>query len=159
MAKKNAVYAQSGGVTSVINASAYGVIKAAQEADFIDEIYGGFDGINGVLDEKLIDLGREPAENIEALRYTPAGAMGSARKKLRDLEKDKADGLTRRGRRSLPLAATNAVQGIVLLVDFDTRKPRSHPPRFATTATRWDTPGTATTVPFVTISTTCPMET
>ncbi len=58
MARKNAVYAQSGGVTAVINASAYGVIAAAGECDFIDEIYGGFDGINGVLDERLIDLGR-----------------------------------------------------------------------------------------------------
>jgi 6-phosphofructokinase 1 len=91
MAKKNAVYAQSGGVTSVINASAFGVITAARESDFIAGIYAGFDGINGVLDEKLIDLGKEPAENIAALRYTPAGAMGSARKKLQDLEKDKAE--------------------------------------------------------------------
>ena len=91
MAKKNAVYAQSGGVTSVINASAYGVITAAREADFIDEIYAGYDGINGVLEEKLIDLGKESAENIAALRYTPAGAMGSARRKLQDLEKNKAE--------------------------------------------------------------------
>ena len=91
MAKKNAVYAQSGGVTSVINASAYGVITAAREANFIDEIYAGYDGINGVLEEKLIDLGREPAENIAALRYTPAGAMGSARRKLQDLEKNKEE--------------------------------------------------------------------
>ena len=77
MAKKNAIYAQSGGVTSVINASAYGAITAAQEADFIGEIYGGHNGINGVLEEQLIDLGRESAETIAALRYTPAGAMGS----------------------------------------------------------------------------------
>ena len=52
----NAVYAQSGGVTSVINASAYGVIKAAMEAEFIDDIYAGNYGINGVLDDKLIDV-------------------------------------------------------------------------------------------------------
>ncbi|MCZ6473216.1 MAG: 6-phosphofructokinase [SAR324 cluster bacterium] len=91
MAKNNAVYAQSGGVTSVINASAYGVISASREAEFIDEIYAGYDGINGVLEEKLIDLGKEPRENIEALRYTPAGAMGSARKKLKDLEKNKEE--------------------------------------------------------------------
>ena len=76
MAKNNAVYAQSGGVTAVINASAYGVITAAREADFIDEIYAGYDGINGILEENLIDLGKESAENIEALRHTPAGAMG-----------------------------------------------------------------------------------
>lgn len=91
MARKNAVYAQSGGVTSVINASAYGVITAAREASFIDEVYGGYDGINGVLTEKLIDLGQEPPEVIEALRHTPAGALGSARRKLQDLEKNRAE--------------------------------------------------------------------
>jgi len=91
MARKNAVYAQSGGVTSVINASAYGVIMAAREASFIDEVYGGYDGINGVLTEKLIDLGQEPPEAIEALRHTPAGALGSARRKLQDLEKNRAE--------------------------------------------------------------------
>ncbi len=91
MARKNAVYAQSGGVTSVINASAYGVVTAAREASFIDEVYGGYDGINGVLAEKLIDLGQEPPEAIEALRYSPAGALGSARRKLQDLEKNRAE--------------------------------------------------------------------
>ena len=91
MARKNAVYAQSGGVTSVINASAYGVVTAAREASFIDELYGGYDGINGVLTEKLIDLGQEPPEAIEALRHTPAGALGSARRKLQDLEKNRAE--------------------------------------------------------------------
>jgi 6-phosphofructokinase 1 len=90
MAKHNAVYAQSGGVTPVINISAYGVITAAREADFIGEIYAGLDGINGVLDEKLVDIGREPRPNIEALRHTPGGAFGSARKKLQDLDKDRA---------------------------------------------------------------------
>ena len=91
MAKNNAVYAQSGGVTAVINASAYGVITAAMEAEFIDEIYAGYDGINGILEEKLIDLGKESPSTIEALRHTPAGAMGSARKKLQDLEKNKTE--------------------------------------------------------------------
>ncbi len=91
MAKRNAVYAQSGGVTSVINASAYGLIKAAQQGDFIDTVYAGLDGINGVLDENLIDLAQEAPAAIEALRYTPAGAFGSCRKKLKDLEKDRAE--------------------------------------------------------------------
>ena len=90
MAKRNAVYAQSGGVTSVINASAYGLIKAAQQADFIDEVYAGLEGINGVLDENLIDLKQEDPKALEALRYTPAGAFGSCRKKLKDLDKDRA---------------------------------------------------------------------
>ena len=56
MMKGNAVYAQSGGVTSVINASAYGVIKAAMKSDFIENIYGGYYGINGIIDEQLIDI-------------------------------------------------------------------------------------------------------
>ena len=81
-ARGNAVYAQSGGVTSVINASAYGVIKAAMEAQFIDDIYAGSFGINGVLDDKLIDVSKESFEAIEGLRYTPSAAFGSCRKKL-----------------------------------------------------------------------------
>jgi ATP-dependent phosphofructokinase / diphosphate-dependent phosphofructokinase len=90
MAARNAVYAQSGGVTSVINASAYGLIKAARACAFIDEVYAGLDGINGVLDERLIDLSQEDPAAIEALRFTPAGAFGSCRKKLKDLDKDRA---------------------------------------------------------------------
>ena len=91
MAKYNAVYAQSGGVTSVINASAYGLIKAAKSSGLVDSIYAGMDGINGVIDENLIDLGQESAETIEALRYTPGGAFGSCRRKLQDLEKNRAE--------------------------------------------------------------------
>jgi 6-phosphofructokinase 1 len=91
MAKFNAVYAQSGGVTSVINASAYGLIKAARASGLVDSIYAGMDGINGVIDENLIDLGQESTEAIEALRYTPGGAFGSCRRKLQDLEKNKAE--------------------------------------------------------------------
>ncbi|HEX7928398.1 MAG TPA: 6-phosphofructokinase, partial [bacterium] len=88
MAKRNAVYAQSGGVTSVINASAYGLIQAARRSDKIDAVFAGLDGINGVLDENLIDLEQESPEAIEALRYTPAGAFGSCRKKLQDVTKN-----------------------------------------------------------------------
>ncbi len=89
--KGNAVYAQSGGVTSVINASAYGVIKAAMEADFIENIYAGLYGINGILEDKLIDIARESKEAIEGLRYTPSAAFGSCRKKLPSLEENRAD--------------------------------------------------------------------
>ncbi len=84
---KNAVYAQSGGVTSVINASAYGMIQAARKSKAFGQLYAGLDGINGVLDENLIDLAQESSASLEALRYTPAGAFGSCRKKLQDLEK------------------------------------------------------------------------
>ena len=91
MKKANAVYAQSGGVTSVINGSAYGVIKAAQEANFIDNIYGGLFGINGVLEENLVDIAQENPADIENLPFTPSGAFGSCRKKLPSLEKNRTD--------------------------------------------------------------------
>ncbi len=91
MAKHNAVYAQSGGVTSVINASAYGLIKAAKSSAFIESVYAGLDGINGVIDENLVDLAQESQATIEALRYTPGGAFGSCRRKLQDMEKNKAE--------------------------------------------------------------------
>lgn len=87
----NAVYAQSGGVTSVINGSAYGVIREAMKSDFIEKIYGGFQGINGILDEDLIDLQEESPQAIDALRYTPGAALGSCRRKLADLEKNRAE--------------------------------------------------------------------
>ena len=89
MLQGNAIYAQSGGVTSVINGSAYGVITEAMKADFIDKIYGGFQGINGILEENLIDLQEESPQTIEALRYTPGAALGSCRRKLPDLEKNR----------------------------------------------------------------------
>ena len=91
MAKANAVYAQSGGVTSVINGSAYGVIKAARESGIIDNIYGGLYGINGVLEENLVDIAQEDPADIERLPFTPSGAFGSCRKKLPSLEKNRAD--------------------------------------------------------------------
>jgi len=89
--KGNAVYAQSGGVTSVINASAYGVIKAAQKSDFIEEIYAGEFGINGILEDRLIDIAQESPQAIEGLRYTPSAAFGSCRKKLPSLEENHDD--------------------------------------------------------------------
>ena len=89
--KGNAVYAQSGGVTSVINCSAYGVIKAAMKADFIENIYAGLYGINGIIEDKLIDISQESKENIEGLRYTPSAAFGTCRKKLPSLEENRAE--------------------------------------------------------------------
>jgi ATP-dependent phosphofructokinase / diphosphate-dependent phosphofructokinase len=90
-APRNALYAQSGGVSAVINASACGVIQAATKARrHIGKIYAGRDGIVGVLTEDLIDLTRESAATIRGLRYTPAGAFGSARYKLKGLEENRA---------------------------------------------------------------------
>ena len=88
---RNALYAQSGGVSAVINASACGVIQAALKARrHIGRIYAGRDGIVGVLTEDLIDLSRESAATIRGLRYTPAGAFGSARYKLKGIDQSRA---------------------------------------------------------------------
>jgi 6-phosphofructokinase len=92
MAKKNAFYAQSGGVTAVINASACGVIEAARKhKDKIGKVYAGRNGIIGALTEDLIDTSKESAKAIAALRYTPSGAFGSCRFKLKSLEQNKRE--------------------------------------------------------------------
>jgi 6-phosphofructokinase len=90
MPAKNAFYAQSGGVTSVINASACGVIETArQHRDKIANTYAGRNGIIGALTEDLIDTNQESDEDIARLRHTPAGAFGSCRYKLKGLEENK----------------------------------------------------------------------
>jgi len=89
MASKNAFYAQSGGVTAVINASACGVIETARaNADRIGKVYAGRNGIIGALMEDLIDTSLESDAAIAALRHTPAGAFGSCRYKLPSLEQN-----------------------------------------------------------------------
>ncbi len=91
MTTRNAFYAQSGGVTAVINASAAGVIETARKhRDRIGRVYAGRNGIIGALTEDLIDTGRESAAAIAALRYTPAGAFGSCRYKLKSLDQNRA---------------------------------------------------------------------
>ncbi|CAL1239288.1 Pyrophosphate--fructose 6-phosphate 1-phosphotransferase [Candidatus Methylocalor cossyra] len=91
MALRNAFYAQSGGVTAVINASACGVIQTArQHGDRIGKVFAGRNGILGALTEDLIDTSAESDEAIAALRYTPAGAFGSCRYKLKGLEESRA---------------------------------------------------------------------
>lgn len=91
MAKMNAFYAQSGGVTAVINTSACAVIETARKhKDKIGKVYAGRDGIIGALTEDLIDTSKEPASNIAGLRYTPGGAFGSCRYKLKSLEESRA---------------------------------------------------------------------
>lgn len=90
--KKNAFYAQSGGVTAVINASACGVIETARKhKDKIGKVYAGRNGIIGALTEDLIDTSKESAKAIAALRHTPSGAFGSCRFKLKSLEANKAE--------------------------------------------------------------------
>ncbi|MDN3640841.1 6-phosphofructokinase [Simiduia curdlanivorans] len=92
MAKMNAFYAQSGGVTAVINASACGVIETArQHKDKIGKVYAGHNGIIGALREELIDTSKETPSTIAALRHTPSGAFGSCRYKLKSLEQNRAE--------------------------------------------------------------------
>ena len=91
MTRRNAFYAQSGGVTAVINVSAAAVIETARKhRDRIGKVYAGRNGIIGALTEDLIDTSREPLRSIAALRYTPAGAFGSCRYKLSGLDDSRA---------------------------------------------------------------------
>jgi 6-phosphofructokinase 1 len=88
---RNAFYAQSGGVTAVINASACGVIETARKhKNRIAKVYAGRHGIVGALTEDLIDTTKESAAAIRALRHTPSGAFGSARYKLKKFEDNPA---------------------------------------------------------------------
>ena len=88
---KNAFYAQSGGVTAVINASACGVIETARRhRGRIGKVYAGRHGIIGALTEDLIDTSKESRAAIRGLRYTPGGAFGSARYKLAGIDKNRA---------------------------------------------------------------------
>ena len=92
MTRKNAFYAQSGGVTAVINASACGVIETARaHKDKIGKVYAGRNGIIGALTEDLIDTGKESATAIRLLRSTPSGAFGSCRFKLKSLEANRRE--------------------------------------------------------------------
>lgn len=91
MPRKNAFYAQSGGVTATINITACAVIETARKhRDRIGKVYAGRDGIIGALTEDLIDTSKESAAAIRALRYTPGGAFGSCRYKLKGLEEGRA---------------------------------------------------------------------
>lgn len=92
MGKKNAFYAQSGGVSAVINASACGVIETARShSDALGKVFAGRNGIIGALTEDLIDTTEESAAAIAALRHTPAGAFGSCRYKLKSLEESRRE--------------------------------------------------------------------
>ncbi|KRT53930.1 6-phosphofructokinase [endosymbiont of Ridgeia piscesae] len=92
MTAKNAFYAQSGGVTAVINSSACGVIETCRKhSDKIANVYAGRNGIIGALTEDLIDTNQESAEDIAALKTTPSGGFGSCRFKLKSLEDNKRE--------------------------------------------------------------------
>ena len=86
MIKGNALIGQSGGPTSVINSSLAGVIETALSSSLIENIYGMHFGIEGLMQEWLYDLGKQPRKIIEGLRHTPSSALGSSRHKV--LEKE-----------------------------------------------------------------------
>jgi 6-phosphofructokinase 1 len=91
MKKKNLLYAQSGGVTPVINATACGLIEEArQNKDRLGKVYAGKDGIIGILNEELIDTSKERKADIAALRHTPGGGFGSCRFKLKGIDENRA---------------------------------------------------------------------
>ena len=85
------IIGQSGGPTSVINASAYGVIRTALDSDVITNVYGAEHGIKGVLNDRLFDMSKEDAEELELLLYTPSSALGSCRYKMADPDVDDTD--------------------------------------------------------------------
>ncbi len=89
--KPNAIVAQSGGPTAVINSSACGVIQHAISSGRIGKVLGATNGILGVLKEDLFDISAEKPETIEAMKQTPAAAIGSCRYKLKSLERSKLD--------------------------------------------------------------------
>ena len=92
MSAMNAFYAQSGGVTAVINATACGVIETARKCPKkIANVYAGRNGIIGALTEDMIDTSKENAATIAALMHTPGGAFGSARYKLKGINENRAE--------------------------------------------------------------------
>jgi 6-phosphofructokinase 1 len=88
---KNIFYAQSGGVTAVINATACGVIEEARRERKLGKVFAGRNGIIGALQEELIDTSKESRASIAGLRHTPSGAFGSCRYKLKSLEESRAE--------------------------------------------------------------------
>jgi len=89
--KGNCLVAQSGGPTSVINASVVGVVQEAFRSGEIDRVYGALNGVAGILNENLICFNDEPAEEIELMRVTPAAALGSCRFKLKGIEENESE--------------------------------------------------------------------
>ena len=91
MLKGSLIIGQSGGPSSVINASAYGVIRTALDSDCITKVYGAYHGIKGVLDDQLLCMDEEDRAELDRLPYTPSSALGSCRYKIADPDVDDTD--------------------------------------------------------------------
>ncbi len=89
--KGAAIFGQSGGPTSVINASAAGVFQEALKQGAITAVYGAAHGIRGILDEKFYDMSKEDAQELDLMKTTPSSALGSVRYKLKKAEEDDTD--------------------------------------------------------------------
>ena len=85
------IIGQSGGPTSVINASAYGVIRTALDSGCLTKVYCAEPGIKGVLEERQYDMSQEDPKELELLKYTPSSALGSCRYKMKDPDEDDTD--------------------------------------------------------------------
>ena len=103
MNKRNVLYAQSGGVTSVINATATGVIQAVSKSKKINRIFAAKNGILGVLREEIYDVSKENVKEIEKLLFTPGGAFGSCRYKLKNFKEQKKEYLRKQHPDNIPL--------------------------------------------------------
>ena len=91
------IIGQSGGPSSVINASCYGAIKAGLDADCITKVYGAANGIVGVLNDRLYIMDEEDPEELAIMKYTPSSALGSCRYKIADPDEDETGRYARRG--------------------------------------------------------------
>ena len=89
--KGSLIIGQSGGPSSVINSSAYGVIRTALDSDCITKVYGAYHGIKGVLDDQLLCMDEEDRAELDRLHYTPSSALGSCRYKIADPDVDDTD--------------------------------------------------------------------
>ena len=89
--KGSLIIGQSGGPSSVINSSAYGVIRTALDSDCITKVYGAYHGIKGVLDDQLLCMDEEDRAELDRLPYTPSSALGSCRYKIADPDVDDTD--------------------------------------------------------------------
>jgi len=88
---KNCLVAQSGGPTAVINASVVGVIEANRETNYYDNVYGGLNGFEGILNNRIINLSKLTIEEVDTLKYTPSSGLGSCRYKVKDFKIDDTD--------------------------------------------------------------------